>query len=1120
MSEQERKRSIQSNSRLLVNDENEPRYVDDHSEAKSTKLVDSTQPQKKHSFQVRFFVRPVLCSHCNDYIWGAGHLGVSCTQCTQCVHTKCQIFVSKSVCSVKSGGTSETVPTNVPVDKWTVINVKEWLAVVNLHRYAELFSNNQIDGARLLKLDPYELYLYRIRDSYHHKAILTCRDELVHRAKAYGQFAQMQQEQQLFKQHLLANPYKADRHYFLLHTLASLVDCHMCKRPLLGIVHQALLCQHCGLLVHRQCSCTGLPDCSPKNNPKFVPTKHFIVGVSLFDFTQDNELVVPPILVKSFSHIENRAYVNGDDLYDVYRLSSDTTKIMEIKAQLNENGVELTQFDRFDLNTIAAIVKWYLRDLQDSIVPEELYDKLVNMCDRSSPDEFKAFVKANLHPHHFACLKYVMQHLIRVWTYQFKVHGCRYLPDKLFHIFRSILMRPPWERIVRIVYDIDKQTTVVRRLMLECDWGIEIPEYKKRPDNLIKPPPPIVAYSSQHSADDLTTNSTLIHLAASTIGSVGQITATTLPGTATLSSLPRSFAKSQQDALADMPWFWPNLSRDDTILVLKNCSDGSYLVRHATDNSQVSPYTLCVVKSSLIKSIKIFKENFESFPEIALYDIEKPCRFESIQALVAYYSNTSLREYNHNLDIILLNGVSKYKFGKTTEWSIEKLYSSFKSVFVQLEEATKKCEELEVRSVNIDDDLGQKLLAIEAFEQIAKIYREQLADAERAASVQLLNRAQDTSVSRLLAAQLMPRSNALNERSNRGDDSPTFRSFDEMMTKVKTQLHQKLDELEQKKSELNQQVRQLRGDAQRVKEQLDSLKPELTELRKKRENYHMWLIQRGENDDKIQTVLKSPTMHAAALSVPSTQVRSPVSMTNLNESDGGAGEETVMVPDDFRSKPMLKPNNNYLATMTAASMALSSSLSSALNDPDSASTKMSKSNSFVHLNSLNWYMAECSREQANNLLDSKPDGTYLVRPSSNLSSKYVLSLTYMGDIKHLLIEEDKDGCYLKSTAAQKQRLMTMPAINEPHLISMSPSLSSIRSTNELLHQHQQHQDTTSNSSSASMYSNLDDSLIEYLHFKTLTELVAHYTHNSLKSCNPTIDTCLIYPAFYQQKDAF
>ena len=186
-------------------------------------------------------------------------------------------------------------------------------------------------------------------------------------------------------------------------------------------------------------------------------------------------------MIKAFKTIEDRAYINLEDLYDVYRLSADTSKIDEIKKQLNENGVELTQFDNYDLNTIAALVKHFLRDLQDSVIPEEMYSKLISEIQDCSSDQLRALVKDQLHPLHYACLSYIMAHLVRVWNYQFKIRGCHYLPDKLFHIFRSILIRPPWEKITEVVVNVDKQSLVVQRLLLECDWGVDLPEYKIRP---------------------------------------------------------------------------------------------------------------------------------------------------------------------------------------------------------------------------------------------------------------------------------------------------------------------------------------------------------------------------------------------------------------------------------------------------------------------------------------------------------------------------------------------------------------------------------------------------------------------------------------------------------------
>ena len=138
----------------------------------------SKEPSVKkanHSFQIRFFFKPILCSHCSDYIWGEGYLGYGCVKCGICTHAKCKLFVSAPSNHCEDRASQLDVNTKsayFAVSDWTVNIVKEWLAVVNLHRYAEVFASYNINGAKLLNLDIYQLYAFRIRDSYHHAAIL------------------------------------------------------------------------------------------------------------------------------------------------------------------------------------------------------------------------------------------------------------------------------------------------------------------------------------------------------------------------------------------------------------------------------------------------------------------------------------------------------------------------------------------------------------------------------------------------------------------------------------------------------------------------------------------------------------------------------------------------------------------------------------------------------------------------------------------------------------------------------------------------------------------------------------------------------------------------------------
>lgn len=76
------------------------------------------------------------------------------------------------------------------------------------------------------------------------------------------------------------------------------------------------------------------------------------------------------------------------------------------------------------------------------------------------------------------------------------------------------------------------------------------------------------------------------------------------------------------------------------------------------------------------------------------------------------------------------------------------------------------------------------------------------------------------------------------------------------MNSNREKLKQRVDDLVKKRDEIRVDMEYLNKVLTQLQEELDMLRPELIELRKKRENYHMWLLQRGENDDKIQKKLK------------------------------------------------------------------------------------------------------------------------------------------------------------------------------------------------------------------------------------------------------------------------
>ena len=522
------------------------------------------------------------------------------------------------------------------------------------------------------------------------------------------------------------------------------------------------------------------------------------------------------------------------------------------------------------------------------------------------------------------------------------------------------------------------------------------------------------------------------------------------------------------EALNEEQWFWGMISRDDTILILKSCPDGSFLVRNSSDKSAESPYTLCVMKGTFVKSIKIFRQELHDSASFTsyLYDIEKPCRFESVQALVSYYSRVSLKEYNHNLDLVLTYGVSKYKFGKTSEWSIDKLYSSFRDAFQSFEQKNKKFDGLESEIAGIREDLSQKRMANDAFDKVIKLFMEQVQHIDKAISQQLLKKTNAISSTRLLASQLLPVGFSSKQSSNFDVREDEASDVENLLNENKAKLKIRIDELLSKKEELNADIEYLNKIVHQLQEELDLMRPELIELRKKRENYHMWLLQRGENDDKIQTVLKSSEPSVFNLSeTQTTSIKSSSSMSNLDE-------------------------------FGYDNLSLNKSLDSSKKENEDS----------IHGNSLNWFIGDCAREKSIDILSSKPDGAYLVRPSSNPNSKYVLSLVYQGAVRHLLIDENQSGCFLKASLDQRKHKLAKDkekSDSSENLMKGSASMSSIYSSDIL---------------NCSFNEDGLKGELKELKFKTLTELIVYFSKNNVQTKNLCLNVMLLHPAFAEEFD--
>lgn len=207
---------------------------------------------RRHLTRAIFFVTPVLCSNCQDYIWGTGAVGVTCKDCGQCFHNECASdAVSFANCSKSLPAKQPPIHNQpVPLAQWTIRNVAEWMAVVNLHRYAHVFMQHDKKGNDLSNINEAMLKKMKIEDEFHQKSILTSIEKLCSNKKTVPR--------------TLIEPEGASKndHNFQVYSFSSMQECHLCSDNLWGIIQQGYQCRNCGLCCHRKCSVGNLPKCS------------------------------------------------------------------------------------------------------------------------------------------------------------------------------------------------------------------------------------------------------------------------------------------------------------------------------------------------------------------------------------------------------------------------------------------------------------------------------------------------------------------------------------------------------------------------------------------------------------------------------------------------------------------------------------------------------------------------------------------------------------------------------------------------------------------------------------------------------------------------------------------
>ncbi|XP_064137106.1 GEM-interacting protein isoform X2 [Loxodonta africana] len=205
-------------------------------------------------------------------------------------------------------------------------------------------------------------------------------------------------------------------------------------------------CEECFLTCHKRCLETLLILCGHKRLPARTP----LFGVDFLQLPRDFPEEVPFLVTRCTAEIEHRALgVQG-----IYRVSGSRVRVERL-CQAFENGRALVELSGNSPHDVSGVLKRFLQELTDPVVPFHLYDAFISLAktlhadpgdNPGTPSPSLEVIRSlktllvQLPDSNYNTLRHLVAHLFRVAA-QFEEN--KMSANNLGIVFGPTLLRPP-----------------------------------------------------------------------------------------------------------------------------------------------------------------------------------------------------------------------------------------------------------------------------------------------------------------------------------------------------------------------------------------------------------------------------------------------------------------------------------------------------------------------------------------------------------------------------------------------------------------------------------------------------------------------------------------------------